>query len=247
MEEVINLFENYVQKFDLSDFDLKRKYDHSYRVMKLSEEIAESLNLSADEILLAKVIGLLHDIGRFHQLEVTKSYYDSKFDHADYGVQYLRESGLLKQANLPKEWHSIILTAIQFHNKFMITKDLYEQTLLFSKIIRDADKIDIMKLSCNMNQKKLGSLHQRVIDEFYENHSIHVTSNLSFADFVLVRLAFLYDLNFKKSFLLVKEMNWLETYYHSLGDCKQLLPYFEWIQKYLDKKIKEDSYVRYKI
>ncbi len=58
-------FEKYVKNYDMKDPDILYKYKHSYRVMALSEYLADKLNLSQIDKDLAKIIGLYHDIGRF--------------------------------------------------------------------------------------------------------------------------------------------------------------------------------------
>ena len=79
-------FDKYVQNYDLNNIDIKRKYRHSYRVMNLSKRYATLLGFSKEDIELATVIGLLHDIGRFEQLKVYHTYDDTKsIDHALYG------------------------------------------------------------------------------------------------------------------------------------------------------------------
>ena len=63
----MNYFDEYVFKYDMNDPDINYKYHHSYRVMDAMEILAIKLNLPEKDIHLAKVIGLLHDIGRFEQ------------------------------------------------------------------------------------------------------------------------------------------------------------------------------------
>ena len=60
-----NAFDNYIKNYDMNVKEIRYKYHHSYRVMELMNRIANHLNLSNKEKELAKVIGLLHDIGRF--------------------------------------------------------------------------------------------------------------------------------------------------------------------------------------
>lgn len=61
-------FEKYVLKFDLQNENIKMKKDHSYRVEKESYNIAKSLELNEEQVQIAKLVGLLHDIGRFEQI-----------------------------------------------------------------------------------------------------------------------------------------------------------------------------------
>src|SRR5574344_62848 len=124
-------FDKYVNTFDMTNYDINYKYHHSYRVCELSDTIASSLNLSDEDKYLAHVIGLLHDIGRFKQLEVYHTMNDiESVDHALYGADLLFKDNLIDRA-------------IKNHNKLVIEDGLNSQELLQAKIIRDADKIDI--------------------------------------------------------------------------------------------------------
>ncbi len=57
---------------DKSDASFKLKVVHTYHVADNARNIAEKLKLSKEDIELAELIGLLHDIGRFEELKITK-------------------------------------------------------------------------------------------------------------------------------------------------------------------------------
>ena len=87
---MIEAFKKYVSNYDMEIKGIKLKYDHSFRVMSLSEKYALKLNFSEEDVYLAKLIGLLHDIGRFEQMKVYNTFVDKKsIDHADYSVDRL--------------------------------------------------------------------------------------------------------------------------------------------------------------
>ena len=67
IEKCKDEFLKYTERYDVSDEEIKRKQLHSLRVMQRSKIIAQSLKLSEEEIQVATLIGLLHDIGRFEQ------------------------------------------------------------------------------------------------------------------------------------------------------------------------------------
>ena len=84
------LFDEYVANYDKDNPKVALKIEHTYRVMEASKNVAVSLGLDQDEIDLASLIGLLHDIGRFEQLKRYNCFIDSKtIDHALLGVQIL--------------------------------------------------------------------------------------------------------------------------------------------------------------
>ena len=121
------------------------KINHTFRVEKLCERIAISENLNKEDVELAKLIGLLHDIGRFEQWRIYKDDFDPKtVDHAKYGVEVLKENNFIKKFtnNNP----DTLYKAIKYHNKYKVPKTLSDRNKLFANIIRDADKIDIFNL-----------------------------------------------------------------------------------------------------
>ena len=138
-------FIKYTNNYDTQNEHIAMKIGHSIRVMDISGEIAKDLNLKDEQIELAKMIGLLHDIARFEQWTRYKTFKDSKsIDHGDLGVEILKENDFIRKFVDEEKYDKIILTAIKNHNKYKIEKNLTEEELMFSKIIRDADKLDIM-------------------------------------------------------------------------------------------------------
>lgn len=242
MDNIIRCFEAYLMQYDFNDPKMSLKKEHSYRVMELNGALATSLNLSEEDILLAKVVGLLHDIGRFEQLKQVKTHDDSKFEHGDYGAKYLKESDFLSKLSIPKKWYSIIITCTREHNKHTICDGLDERTLLHVKMIRDVDKIDIFRVVMNRPIKNDGlGLTPEVIKQFYEKKSISIPTTKSNLDFVLVRLSFFFDMNFLYTYQKIKEERLIEQYYLNMTEKELLKPYFELIQEYLNMKIEEEN------
>ena len=120
------------------------KIRHTYGVVELSEYIVKDLKLSDEDISLAMLIGLLHDIARFEQAKEYGDYRDYvTLDHADLGVKILFEDGLIRKFVNDNKYDSIIMKAIKNHNKLCIDEtDMNDRELLHAKIIRDADKTD---------------------------------------------------------------------------------------------------------
>ena len=151
LEKCKDEFLKYTEKYDLNNDNLKRRQLHSLRVMKKSRIIAQSLKLSEEEIQIATLIGLLHDIGRFEQYTKYNTFSDhNSIDHANLGVDILQENNYIKNYIEDENWINIILTAIKNHNKYKMENGLNKKKELFCKIIRDADKADIMYEGANV-------------------------------------------------------------------------------------------------
>lgn len=95
-EHIKNTFQEYTDRYDSTDPKIKLKIDHTYRVADLCERIAKSLDLLQEDIDLAWLSGMLHDIGRFEQLRRYHTFSDAQsIDHAKFAVELLYEDGLI--------------------------------------------------------------------------------------------------------------------------------------------------------
>ena len=93
LEKAKNEFINYTNNYDSNNPHIVSKIGHTFRVMEWSRRIAESLDLSQEDIELASLIGLLHDLARFEQRRLYNTFADCKsIDHGDLAVTILEEN-----------------------------------------------------------------------------------------------------------------------------------------------------------
>lgn len=146
IENAKEVFNEYVKNFNPEDGRIKLKIEHILRVANYSKQIATNLKLNEEQIQLAELIGIFHDIGRFKQVEKyhTFSDRDSGVNHAEYSIKVLYEDNLIEKFKVDDKYNHIIKKAVLNHNKSEIETGLNEDELLFAKIIRDADKLDII-------------------------------------------------------------------------------------------------------
>jgi len=202
LEKVIEKFNEYTEKYDKSVMQISLKYHHSFAVMDLMGELAFRLNLDKEKIELAKVIGLLHDIGRFEQFSKYKSFDDKISDHSTESVNYLFKENHIRDFIEDDKYDSIIEKAIYYHNDFKIPDDLKDAELLFTKMIRDMDKVDIYKQTAIHYEKafKADEVSEKVLKEFKDEKCINYEIMKSESDRIIKTLAYIYDINFDESF-----------------------------------------------
>lgn len=217
LEKAKEEFLKYTENYDLQDENILKKQRHSLRVMEISKQIAEGLELNKDEIELATLIGLLHDIARFEQRKLYETFHDTKsFDHGDYGEKILEKD--MRKYIETDEYDEIIKKAVRNHNKFKIEEGLSEKENLFSKIVRDADKLDIFYEAVDMfwkgQEQQIDEtiISDKVMKQFknYETikrEDIEKTSNT--INRVISIIAFIYDMNFKPSFEILEKENYI--------------------------------------
>jgi len=155
-------FREYTARFGLDNSMIRHKVEHTIRVAENCRQIAKSLCLEGDSVELAWFLGLLHDIGRFEQVRRYGTFIDSvSLDHAEFGADLLFREKLIRlfpAENLTEEQRVLLETAIRLHNKLVLPADLDERTELFCDIIRDADKVDIFRVVCELSfEDRIGS------------------------------------------------------------------------------------------
>lgn len=216
-------FKEYLKNYDLNDGNIKLKVKHTYEVVKQSEYISKGLGLDQENIELAKLIGLLHDIGRFEQVKRTNDFSDnSEIEHAEFGVKVLFEENLIRNFIENDNYDNIIKKAIYNHNKYKIEDNLDKKELLHCKIIRDADKLDNFRVKETEDFKNIfpgkynpetinyETISPKVYEDFMNHKSIKLADRKTQIDFWVCVIAFIFDLNFEISKKYLKENNYID-------------------------------------
>ena len=246
---IIETFADYVGKYDTYDINICLKVNHSYRVMSLCDRIAQSLDFSDSDIDLAIVIGILHDYARFEQWDKYKTFSDSaSVDHGDLAVKRLFEDNEIEKFNIPIEYYETIYNAIKYHNKLDYPKNISERDLMFCKLIKDADKLDIFYLISQGTIKVYDddrNISKCINNDFYENKLSKRESIKTDNDRIIFYLNMMYDLNFKYSYKYIKENNLIQSIFSLINKKERFVDYFNYIDDYVEERSKE--YVRKKI
>jgi hypothetical protein len=252
-------FNDYINQFlnqypDLSE-NIGIKADHCRKVGDEIVGIAQSLDLNNDELLLAETIGLFHDVGRFKQYVKYQTFSDSKSqNHAELGVEVLKENNVLN--GLADEYKEIVFKSILNHSRAEIIQDENEKVIFFSKLIRDADKLDIWRLITEYymvkEQKENKTLElelpdsDEISDEVFEaivNKTVVLKESMkTLNDFKLLQIGWLFDLNFNYSIKRLFDKNDLNKIFDTLPKNKKVKQIKEIVNKYFKNHIETLTY-----
>ena len=258
IEKAKKELENRIQKLENKDIKTERKVGHMYRVANISKKIATKLNLTKEQIQLAELIGLLHDIGRFEQYKKFEQTVDSKtldnlqlFDHGKAGVEVLKENNYIRKYIEEDKYDDIIYTAIYEHNKYELTKGLEKEKELFCKIVKDADKIDLLEEAVlvywqtpeEINKIEEGSLSPKMLQDFYEHKLADNRNRISQTDQILRFTSFIFDIHFPYSYEIIKEKDsvnrMIDRFDYQLPNTKEEMMKIKKIaNQYIDEKTK---------
>ena len=241
-------FKNYVSNFNMKLDGIKRKYNHSIRVMNLSIKYAKLLGYSDDDIELAAIIGLMHDIGRFEQYEKYKSFNDLKtFDHAIYGAKILFDDELINKFTDRVSDYEVIKFAIENHNKLLIEDTNDNRKIRFAKLIRDVDKLDIIYLIGYLNEYKYVICNDRISNNIVADIMGHRQINKRYInnenDHDVMIFGFAFDIN--NDIVLDELKRNYYYYYRKINHDGLFDKIYNEVIKYIDERI--DNYVREKI
>lgn len=212
-------FEKYLDGYDRTNDKVRLKIIHTYGVVHDMAELCQRMQLSDEDTELARIIALLHDIGRFEQLKRFDSFEPTTMDHAAYGVKVLFEEGMIRQFVPETQWDDIIRTAIARHSDFRLEGITDPRTLLHARLIRDADKLDNcrVKLKDNLrvfmgaSAEEIGAqeITPVVYNTVLKNQCIYSPDRTTKMDYWVSYVAYFCDIYYRASLNIIEEHDYL--------------------------------------
>ncbi len=227
IDDLKKWFTTYVQTFASKDIAVRQniqlKEEHTKLVCKEILHLGHQLELNAGELRLAELTALFHDIGRFEQYARYSTFVDGKsVNHAQLGVKILQEKDVLSQ--LDNSVRDLILRIIAYHNRAVLPAEENTTCLFFSRLLRDADKLDIWRVVTDyyrqINKKtntalELGlpdtiGLSDAVVKDLLAGRIVDIKHLKNLNDLKLLQVGWVYDLNFTPSFQRLNEKGYLD-------------------------------------
>jgi len=219
-------FEQYTRTFFLDDAsgqkNIDLKIEHTRCVCSIIVNIAAGQSLSMNQTLIAETAALFHDVGRFPQYKKYRTFRDSvSVNHGKLGAEILAEEGIL--GDLPSDEQTSIMNAVRFHNAVSLPSLDSRDDLLFLKMVRDADKLDIWRIflgfyegdpvdvasESGLGLPDLPEYSDLVIADIRQKRTALMKNLRTLNDFKLMQMSWVYDLNFKSSLRLMAERNYI--------------------------------------
>lgn len=242
-ESFVGLTEQQTQNFSI-------KFDHSLRVASNCNIIAQKQEWTDEERGLACIAGIFHDLGRFKQLLEYNTFNDAKsIDHAELGLQEIEKHNFL--SDLDEEQQTLVIEAIRYHNKRELPRGLSENVLRYARLLRDADKLDILKVISDYYTNTKAAPNHTLTWELPQGSSVSpavakqvLAGNLVSKDDVanqmdikIMQLSWVFDVNYKHSFQLLMDKRFLEKIYASLPKNDTVIQVFRKVKVFAENKI----------
>lgn len=248
-------FKEYLNEYDREDDKIRLKIVHTYQVVECAMEIARRMGLDEEDVELAGIIGLLHDIGRFEQVKRFNSFEPGTMEHAAYGAELLfGEEYMIRRFVEDDAYDEIICTAIAKHSDFKLEDVEDERTLLHAKLIRDADKLDNcrvkieepMETLLGVSEEEVGKslITPKVWESCMKKESVLSSDRRTKMDYWVSYLAQYYDINFPETFMIMKEKHYIQDIvkrvsYKEADTKEKMMILLNEIEHFMDQRIKE--------
>jgi len=257
LEKYREWFDDYVAGFYGDDAyvnaNLKLKEDHSRRTCNEMRYLAEELSLSDSQRRIAELIALLHDIGRFRQFVKYGTYNDTRSeDHCLLSLKVLRETKVLD--GIEKEEKQLIEKAIEYHGQKQLLADLEGECLLFSQLIRDADKLDVFyvvvegckqyrenpdEFNLEVEFEDVPQYSKRIVEDILRGQLVDYSRLRTLNDMKLLQLGWVYDVNFTATLKRIRQRRFLEHIIDFLPRTEDIERVKAKIFEYVDSRIKQ--------
>ncbi len=248
-------FDDYVAGFygddEYVDANIELKDKHSRRVCEEILYLAEELGLETNQKRLSEAIAILHDVGRFEQFIKYRTYNDPRsVNHCLLGLEVLRRMKVLD--GVEEKEKEIIERAIEYHGAKELPSGLDGDCLLFSKLIRDADKVDIFYVVTEYYRQYRDSpetfklevelpnepgYSAEVAEGLLRGQRINYNSLRTWNDMRLLQLGWVYDVNFTATLKRIKKRRFLEDVFDFLPKDETVAKVRKKIFEYVDSKI----------
>lgn len=251
------VFKEYIKKYDPTNGKIAIKIAHMYRVAEIAKNTAKYLRLSDEDVRLAELIGLLHDIGRFEQIKQFNTFDDKKsINHGELGIKILFQDNLIRKFIEDTCYDRIIYLAIINHNKnqSLLTKDVTKRERLHMNIIRDSDTLDILNIIIDDNADKKAlydkedltdeTLSDEIYNEFMKVRELDYGKIKNSADLLITRYMFIWNMNYNYALQEIKNRQYLEKLYNKFmyKDQKtmdRITEIYDMTSRYMNKKLLE--------
>lgn len=252
LENLKQWFSGYVKSFYSTDpvvqqaIELKEK--HSLSVCNEILNIGRKLILSDNNLRIAETMALFHDIGRFEQFTRYKTFVDKKSEnHGELGVKVLQQEKTLVDLN--EDTQALILNAISYHNRLSVPEDESPACIYFSKLLRDADKLDIFNLvstyyysgnseksaAIELDLPDTATVSDEVMMGLHDGKIIGMQHLKSLNDFKLLQMGWIYDINYQPTFQMVHERGYLKKIRDTLPALKKIDQIYDRLLHHLKK------------
>lgn len=244
-------FEEYFQSLTIDSPAYQHEFEeiraHSLRVVDNSLILSKVVLQTEDERRIATVNALFHDLGKASLISKNIEALVIQRDHATVSVKIIQQMEFYQ--TLSADIQLVILKSVENHNKLKLPKLDSEQQTLFARLLRDADKLDIYDSAYRFFKERYGiqpvitvdlnksaEVSEKIIKSLLAGKTAAVEDMRTMNDYKLLLLSMAYDLNFKYTFRIMSEKQYIQKIYETLPKRDQIIDVFRGLKLFVENK-----------
>ncbi|MCE5186909.1 MAG: HD domain-containing protein [Planctomycetaceae bacterium] len=230
--------------------NIRLKECHTHRVCKEMRDLAAALGKANGDAVLAETIALLHDVGRFPQFLKYRTYKDTiSENHCLMALNVIEEHRLAD--GLAADERSIVRQAVEFHGVKEIPP-MDERAAHFTRMIRDADKLDIFyllsenyKILANQPDKfkwelefpNTAECNSKILEAIMAGHTVDYRDLRTVTDAKLLQIGWVFDINFDHTLRRICDCRYLQTIIDLLPKTEPINRAANRVMQYVQQRI----------
>ena len=251
LKECHLVFEEYFQSLIIDSPENQRQFEeiraHSLRVVTNSLALAKVLLQTEEENRIVTVNALFHDLGKAALIAKNIEPLNIQRDHATVSAKTIQQTEVYQ--GLSADVQLIILKSVENHSSLKLPKLDNEQQTLFARLLRDADKLDIFDSSYRFFKEKYGiqpyvtvdlnnntEVSEKILKSIFAGKPAAVEDMKSMNDYKLLLLSMAFDLNFKYTFRIMSEKQYIQKIYETLPKRDQIIDVYRNIKLFVENK-----------
>lgn len=244
-------FEEFFQSLTIDSPENQHQFDeirsHSLRVAENSEQLANILLQTEDEKRIATIIALFHDVGKASLLSKNMEPLVIQREHGVASAKLIQQMDFFQ--SLSAEVQLTILKAVESHNLIKLSKLDNDQQTLYAKLLRDADKLDVFDSSHRYFKERYGiqpivtmelnnsiEASEKILKNIWAGKPAAHEDMKSMNDYKLLLISMVFDLNFKHTFRVMSEKQYIQKIYETLPKRDHIIDVYRQVKLFVENK-----------
>ncbi len=247
-------YDAYVSEFSSENNEIQINIDlvkeHNSRVLENVSELGLSINLEESDLLILQTAAMLHDIGRFKQLVKHNTYADNdESNHIKIGLDVIREHNVLN--DLEEVDRILIEDCVKFHDTSVLPKINDEYSLNLIQLLRDADRIDVLRIvseyythkkiypnrHLDMELKDMPGISKEISKAIMDEKIANRDDVKNVNDLKLSQMSWIFDMNNKRSFKMISEKGYVKAIFETLPKNDDVIDMYRNMKIFMENQL----------
>jgi len=247
-------YDSYVSEFSSEDPEIQINIDlikeHAYRVVENVNELGLSINVEESDLFLLETAALLHDVGRFEQLIQNGNYTDSlALNHIQLGLNVIEQHEVL--TSLEDEEKNLVIDCVKMHDLSVLPKITNERALALVHLLRDADRIDVLRIvseyythkklhpnrHLDMELKDLPAIAKKISAAILAERVAKREDVETVNDLKLMQMSWIFNMKHKKSFKIVSEKSYIKAIFETLPKTDKVIDMYRNMKIFMENQL----------